>query len=231
LVFTDGQTIRPMVASQDYKRINDGDQGPNTGGMGAISTPDLIDDELQGRILREIAKPTIQAIAEEGGIYRGILYLGLMLTSDGPQVLEYNVRFGDPETQVTLPRLEGSLLEILLAIAEGNLAKIKPQWSSNSTICVVLASGGYPEKYQTGFPISGIEQAEAVENVTVFHAGTRFENGHYFTAGGRVLGVTAMDADIGRAREKAYQAVNEIHFEGKHYRQDIGLDILSQDPK
>jgi len=222
LLFTDGKTILPMAASQDYKRAYDNDQGPNTGGMGTFSTPGLLDEQISNRVLSEIAQPTIEAIAREGAPFRGVLYIGLMLTTDGPKVLEYNVRFGDPETQSILKRLDSDLVDIFEAITDGALQSVRASWSDDSAVCVVAASGGYPGSYEQGKLISGIADAESVEGVTVFHAGTRVDNeGHYFTSGGRVLGVTARAATLSGARERVYKAIGKIYFEEIHYRKDI----------
>lgn len=223
LLFTDGETIVPMPAAQDYKRALDDDQGPNTGGMGSISVPGLVDQSIWTSILETIARPTVQAISREGHPYRGILYIGLMLTKDGPKVLEYNVRLGDPETQVVLPRLESDLVEIGEAMAAGELSKIEPRWNQNAVACVVVASGGYPGSYQKGFPIEGLEKVATMPNVIVFHAGTaRSSDGRLITSGGRVLGVTAWGRTLPEAVDCAYQAVSRLHFENMQYRRDIG---------
>jgi phosphoribosylamine--glycine ligase len=223
LLFTDGESVLPLVAAQDYKRALDHDQGPNTGGMGSISTPGLINDATRQQILTEFAEPTIRAAAKDGIEYKGVLYIGLMLTGDGPRVLEYNARLGDPETQVILPRLETDLTEICEAVLAGELHRITPTWSDDSTVCVVLASGGYPGHYDVGFLIQGVKDAEASGNVVVFHAGThRTTDGQLHTAGGRVLGVTARGKTLTEAVARAYQAASLIMFEKMHYRRDIG---------
>lgn len=223
LLFTDGETLAPMPAARDYKRAFDNDQGPNTGGMGAISAPGLMDEALVREILDSIAWPTIRAAEQEGFPYKGILYLGLMLTRQGPRVLEYNVRLGDPEAQVVLPRLETDLLEVCQAILEGKLARLPLVWRDDAVVCVVVASGGYPGHYQVGFPISGLAAAERLPRVVIFHAGTkRTDDGRFLTSGGRVLGVTARGATVAEACERAYQAVSLILFERMHYRRDIG---------
>jgi phosphoribosylamine---glycine ligase len=222
LVFSDGKHILPMSPAQDYKCAYDGDKGPNTGGMGSFSTPGLLDRNLKERILREIAEPTIAGMAGEGTPFRGILYIGLMLTEDGPRVLEYNVRFGDPETQVILARLDTDLLDILEGVANGDLSSVKISWSEASSVCVVLAAAGYPEKPETGQIIEGIEQAEALQGVKVFHAGTCLDkDGALVTSGGRVLGVMARQMTLEAARAQAYRAVDCIRFSGRHYRSDI----------
>ncbi|RMG47074.1 MAG: phosphoribosylamine--glycine ligase [Acidobacteria bacterium] len=222
-LFTDGQTIAPMPAAQDYKRALDGDRGPNTGGMGSISAPELIAREVWQAILDTIARPTVEAMSAEGRPYRGVLYIGLMLTQEGPKVLEYNVRLGDPEAQVILPRLETDLVEIGQAIVAGELDRIQLRWSSRATACVIAASRGYPGRYEKGFPISGLDEVAAMPNVVVFHAGTaRSDEGEIVTNGGRVLGVTAWDATLPDAINRAYRALSRIHFQGMHYRRDIG---------
>jgi phosphoribosylamine--glycine ligase len=223
LLFTDGEMIVPMPAAQDYKRALDGDQGPNTGGMGSISAPGLIDENIWTSIRETIARPTVQAMSREGHPYRGVLYIGLMLTENGPKVLEYNVRMGDPETQVVLPRLETDLVEIGEAIIAGELSKVEVRWNQNAVACVVIASGGYPGSYAKGFPIEGLDQAASIPHVIVFHAGTaRSSDGRIITAGGRVLGVTAVGRDLPEAVDRAYRAISHIHFEHRQYRHDIG---------
>lgn len=222
-LFTDGQTIAPMPAAQDYKRALDGDRGPNTGGMGSISAPELVAREVWQAILDTIARPTVEAMSAEGRPYRGVLYIGLMLTREGPKVLEYNVRLGDPEAQVILPRLETDLVEIGQAIVAGELDRIQLRWSSRATACIIAASRGYPGRYEKGFPISGLDEVAAMPNVVVFHAGTaRSDEGEIVTSGGRVLGVTAWDATLPDAVNRAYRALSRIHFQGMHYRRDIG---------
>lgn len=226
LVFTDGKAIVPMVTSQDHKRVFDQDRGPNTGGMGAYSPAPVITEAVQERVLREIVRPTIDGLAQEGRPYHGILYVGLMFTPDGPKVLEYNARFGDPETQVILTRLESDLVEIFEALAAGSLDRIQVRWSPKVSVCVVLAAKGYPATHETGRPITGIDQAESKDGVVVFHAGTFLRGGELLTEGGRVLGVTAVGDDFQQARTRAYDAVNRIRFEGMHCRMDIGLRAL-----
>lgn len=222
LAFTDGEAIRPMVSSQDHKRALDGDRGPNTGGMGTVSPNPYYTDEIAARCMETIFLPTVRAMNEEGRPFQGCLYFGLMLTPDGPKVIEYNARFGDPETQVVLPRLQSDLLEIMLAVAEGRLADADIRWDTRAAACVVAASGGYPGKYETGKPISGLEAAAARPDVTVYHAGTRLENGVPVTAGGRVLGVTALGGTLDAALTRAYGALGEISFAGMQFRRDIG---------
>jgi phosphoribosylamine---glycine ligase len=228
IILTDGSEFLGFPPSQDHKRLLDGDQGPNTGGMGAYSDDSLLSSSLRERILGAIVRPTLQGLAEEGAPFRGFLYCGLMLTEDGVKVLEYNVRLGDPETQPILMRLRSDLVELLLAVGEGGLGHLDAHWSPNPSVCVVVASGGYPGKPQVGKTISGYEAAEAVGGVKVFHAGTRFEDHRLVTAGGRVLGVTSAAEDLRAAIQRAYSAVEKIHFEGMQYRHDIGAQGLGR---
>ncbi|MCS7203220.1 MAG: phosphoribosylamine--glycine ligase [Thermodesulfovibrio sp.] len=226
LVFTDGQTIIPMVTSKDHKRLLDNDQGPNTGGMGTYSPNPVITPEVERAILEKIIKPAIKGLKKEGITYKGILYAGLMIVNNKPYVLEFNCRFGDPETQVILPRLETDIIDIFMAIAEGQLNKINVKWKDEASLCVVLASEGYPGKYKKGLPILGLDRVKSLKDVIVFHAGTKFsEEGNIVTNGGRVLGVTALGKTINEARQKAYSAVEFISFEGMQYRKDIGLNV------
>ncbi|MEN2986501.1 MAG: phosphoribosylamine--glycine ligase [Thermodesulfovibrionaceae bacterium] len=226
LVFTDGQTIIPMVTSKDHKRLLDNDQGPNTGGMGTYSPNPVITPEVERAILEKIIKPTIKGLKKEGITYKGILYAGLMIVNNKPYVLEFNCRFGDPETQVILPRLETDIIDIFMAIAEGQLNKINVKWKDEASLCVVLASEGYPGKYRKGLPILGLDRVKSLKDVIVFHAGTKLsEEGNIVTNGGRVLGVTALGKTINEARQKAYSAVEFISFEGMQYRKDIGLNV------
>lgn len=221
LCFCDGKTIRPMPASQDHKRVFDGDKGPNTGGMGAFAPSPLYTEEIAARTEKEILLPTLNAMNSEGFTFKGVLYVGLMLTKDGPKVVEYNARFGDPETQVVLPLLESDLFAIMRAVREGRLAETDIRWKKESAACIVLASGGYPGKYESGKLISGLEDAEAA-GATVYHAGTKKTDVGYVTAGGRVLGVTALGDTLADAVHSAYAAAEKIHFEGAHMRRDIG---------
>lgn len=223
LTFTDGETLVPMISSQDHKRALDDDMGPNTGGMGTFSPSRIYTDEVDEWCMKNIFMPTIDAMRKEGRRFKGVLYFGLILTADGPKVLEYNARFGDPETQVVLPHLKTDIIDIFEAIIDERLADVNIEWDNRSAVCVILASGGYPGKYRTGLEITGIEEAEKDPSVTVFHAGTKLEAGKYYTAGGRVLGVTAVADTIDDARAKAYAAVGKINFEGMHYRKDIGI--------
>lgn len=221
LCFCDGKTIRPMPASQDHKRVFDGDKGPNTGGMGAFAPSPLYTEEIAERTEKEILIPTLNAMNSEGFTFKGVLYVGLMLTKDGPKVVEYNARFGDPETQVVLPLLESDLFAIMRAVREGRLAETDIRWKKESAACIVLASGGYPEKYESGKLISGLEDSETA-GATVYHAGTKKTDAGYVTAGGRVLGVTALGNTLADAVHSAYAAAEKIHFEGAHMRRDIG---------
>jgi phosphoribosylamine--glycine ligase len=221
LVLSDGERVAPLVAAQDHKRIGDGDTGPNTGGMGAYSTTGLIDDNMREWLLRHIARPVIAGMAEEGAPYTGILYCGLMMTARGPQVLEFNCRFGDPETQPILMRLDSDLLEAFEASIEGRVSDGVFKWSSDPSVCVVMAAGGYPGKAESGKAISGLEQANAIEGVKVFHAGTSLVDGQIVTSGGRVLGVTARATSLEAAVARAYEAVRTIRFDGMQYRTDI----------
>jgi len=223
LAFTDGETLVPMISSQDHKRAMDNDMGPNTGGMGTFSPSRLYTAEVNDYCMKNIFMPTIEAMRKEGRRFKGVLYFGLILTADGPKVLEYNARFGDPETQVVLPHLKTDIIDIFEAIIDERLSGINIEWENRSAVCVILASGGYPGNYVTGLEITGINEAEKDPSVIVFHAGTKLEAGKYYTAGGRVLGVTAVADTIDDARAKAYAAVGKIKFEGMHYRKDIGI--------
>ena len=221
LCFTDGRVIVPMPASQDHKRVFDGDKGPNTGGMGAFAPSPLYTPDVARRVTDEILQPTLRAMNAEGLDFRGVLYVGLMLTADGPKVVEYNARFGDPETQAVLPLLMSDLMEIMLAVREQRLEQLDIRWRGGAAACVVLASGGYPGKYEGGKVITGIVKAEAL-GATVYHAGTAVKDGALVTAGGRVLGVTALGDTLADAVRSAYMAAKEIHFDGAHMRSAIG---------
>ncbi len=222
LTFTDSKTLLPMVSSKDHKRVGDGDSGPNTGGMGTISPNPYYTEEVAQKCVKTIFGPTLRAMNEEDRPFKGCLYFGLMLTPNGPKVIEYNARFGDPETQVVIPRLKSDLVEIMEAVIDERLADINIEWDNGAAACVVAASGGYPLKYETGLKISGLDDAGAMDGVTVYHAGTRLAGGELYTSGGRVLGVTATGEDLNAALEKAYAAVEKIHFDGMHFRKDIG---------
>ena len=221
LAFVDGRNIYLMESSQDHKPIGDGDTGPNTGGMGAYSPAPVVTDKMMSQISREVLVPIVDGMNRNQTPYKGVLYAGIMVTAGGPRVLEFNVRLGDPETQPLLMRLKSDLLEIMLAVCDETLDKITLEWDARPAVCVVMASGGYPGDYDKGKPITGIEQAEQIDGVVVFHAGTAEKDGTLVTAGGRVLGVTALGADIADAKAKAYQAVEKIDFEGAYCRKDI----------
>ena len=220
LVVTDGETIRSLASSQDHKRVFDGDKGPNTGGMGAYSPAPVIGEGLLKEIEETIIRPTLDGLKDEGIVYKGILYAGLMITDSGAKVLEYNVRFGDPETQAILPRLKTDLAEILIAAANGTLSEITLEWDEREGVCVVLASGGYPGSYEKDKLITGIKDAED-EGALVFHAGTDKKGNKFYTSGGRVLSVVGMGKGINEAVEKVYSAVEKIQFDGMQYRKDI----------
>jgi len=226
MVLSDGERLAPLVAAQDFKRVGDGDTGPNTGGMGSYSTDALLDGEMQEWLLTHVARPVIEGMKAEGSPYNGILYCGLMMTARGPMVLEFNCRFGDPETQPVLMRMESDLLGAFIASIEGRVSEGDLKWSRHPGVCVVMASGGYPGSYEVGKKITGIEEADRVEGVKVFHAGTTLRDGAFYTAGGRVLGVTARGADLATAVERAYAAVARIQFDGMHYRRDIAARAL-----
>lgn len=222
MIFTDGRDYASIVPAQDYKRVFDGDKGPNTGGMGSFSTRGLVDDATLSRIKRELIEPTLEGMRAEGNPFVGVLYFGLMLTSDGPKLIEYNARLGDPETQAVLVRLDSDLVEAFEAVVEGRLGSARINWSNDSSVCVVAAAGGYPGEFEKGKQIIGLAAAKSVEGVVIFHAGTqRDDRGTYLTAGGRVLGLTARAATLADARARAYEAMRMISFDGMHYRSDI----------
>ena len=226
IVFTDGETILPAAASRDHKAIFDDDKGPNTGGMGTYSTDDILGPDLEREVLERVIYPTINGMRQEGNPFQGFLYAGLMLTDQGIQVLEFNVRMGDPECQVILPRLQSDFAELCAAICQGRLKDYKAAWNPGAAVCVVLASGGYPGSYARGQVITGLDMAEEDGRIAIFHAGTRMDGEKLVTDGGRVLGVTAADKDLASAIMAAYEAVNKIHFEGMQYRRDIGAKGL-----
>ncbi|UCH88759.1 MAG: phosphoribosylamine--glycine ligase [Thermoplasmata archaeon] len=228
LAFSDGSTVIPMASSQDHKRAYDNDEGPNTGGMGAYSPAPVVTDEISDDIYCKILVPTIEGMKESGIEYKGILYAGLMITENGPRVIEFNCRFGDPELQVVLPRLKTDLVEPVMACINGNLDQVHLEWDPRAAVCVVMASGGYPGKYEKGKPIEGLANAEEESDITIFHAGTAQKDDKYITSGGRVLGVTALGNDIPTAIEHAYTAVNKINFENVYYRKDIGQKALKR---
>jgi phosphoribosylamine--glycine ligase len=217
-----------MPASQDHKAIYDGDKGPNTGGMGAYSPAPVLSDDFLKQIEKTILKPTIDGLRKEDCEYRGVLYCGLMMTESGPKVLEYNVRFGDPETQVVIPRLKSDIVPILLACADGELGKTKAEWTDEAAVCVVLASKGYPGNYEKGKPIEGLDKASKIPGALIFHAGTATKNKKIVTNGGRVIGATALAEDIPAAIKRAYECVEAIHFENKYCRTDIGKKALAR---
>jgi phosphoribosylamine--glycine ligase len=227
LALTDGNTIIPLASSQDHKRAYDGDKGPNTGGMGAYSPAPIVTEELFHEISELVLKPFLNGIQNEKMNYKGIIYAGIMVTEAGPKVLEFNVRFGDPETQAVLMRMKSDLAEVMMKTAEGKLNEVKLEWTEDPAVCIVIASGGYPGTYEKGFEIKGIDKAES-NGAVVFHAGTTIENGSIVNTGGRVLGVTALGADIEKAVEKAYQAVKHISWNDSWYRKDIAKKALRQ---
>jgi phosphoribosylamine---glycine ligase len=228
LVFSDGERVVPLVAAQDHKRAGDGDTGPNTGGMGAYSTPTIVDDQMRDWLVHHIAQPVVAGMKAEGAEYKGVLYCGLMMTARGPMVLEFNCRFGDPETQPILMRLESDLVDAVEASIQGRVSEGNFRWSPDAAVCVVIASGGYPGTFEAGKKIAGLEQAGSLEGVKVFHAATSKRDDVYFTSGGRVLGVTAHAGDLPNAVDRAYEAVSKIGFEGLHYRKDIAARALKK---
>jgi phosphoribosylamine--glycine ligase len=228
MAFCDGKTVIPMVSSQDHKRVFDNDEGPNTGGMGAYSPAPVITEEISRIVMDKIMLPVIKGMRSEGIKYKGILYAGLMIKGGIPYVLEFNCRFGDPETQPVLSRLETDLVDICFAILDERLSEIEINWRPDASVCVVLASKGYPGRYEKGKIIKGLDKLKGIEDLFVFHAGTAFNNGDIVTSGGRVLGVTALGKDIESARERAYKAIEEIHFEGMHFRKDIAVKAIKR---
>jgi len=228
IAFTDGENIVPMSSSQDHKPIYDGDQGPNTGGMGAYSPAPVVTDEVHDLIMETVMKPTVRGMAAERRLYKGVLYAGLMITNGKPKVIEFNARCGDPETQAVIPRLKSDIVPVIEACIDGTLDQVQLEWSSEPAVCVVMASGGYPVSYEKGKIISGLEAAGAMENVMVFHAGTAIVGDDVVTNGGRVLGVTALGSDIQNAINTAYEAVEKISFEKACFRKDIGYKALER---
>ncbi len=226
LAFTDGNCVKPMVSSMDHKRALDGDKGLNTGGMGTVSPNPYYTESVAAECMEKIFLPTIQAMNKEGRTFKGCLYFGLMLTPKGPKVIEYNCRFGDPETQVVLPRLKTDIIDIFEAINNGTLSKLDIEWSDEACACVIAASGGYPKSYPKGLEITGLENGQ-LSGVTVYHAGTAIKDGKLVTSGGRVLGVTALGADLAQALDKAYAVLEQIHFDNMHFRHDIGKKALA----
>ena len=228
LCLSDGKHVVPLVPAQDHKRIGEGDTGPNTGGMGVYSTDALLDEPMTEWILRHIAEPAVRGMADEETPFKGVLYCGLMMTARGPQVLEFNVRFGDPETQAILLRLESDLVEAMEACIDGRLCDAELRWTPGASACVIASSSGYPGKYATGFPIIGLDAAGRVPGVEVFHSGTVLKDGQIVTRGGRVLAVAAAGETLEQALERAYQALGEIRFEGMYFRRDIGHRALKK---
>jgi phosphoribosylamine--glycine ligase len=228
LVLSDGERVAPLVAAQDHKRVGDGDTGLNTGGMGAYSTADIVDDKMRDWLVNHIARPVVAGMKGEGAEYKGVLYCGLMMTARGPMVLEFNCRFGDPETQPILMRLESDLVDALEASIEGRVSEGDFKWSRDASVCVVMSSGGYPGTFEVGKKIVGLGQAAAIEGVKVFHAGTTKRDGEFYTAGGRVLGVTAREVELETAVQRAYQACEKIRFDGAHFRKDIAGRALKR---
>lgn len=225
LGLTDGKTLRVLASSMDHKRAFDGDKGPNTGGMGVIAPNPFYSREIAERCEREIFFPTLEALAKEGCPFKGCLYFGLMLSPKGPKVIEYNCRFGDPETQALLPLLKSDLLELMISVSEERLHEMDLEMEPASCCCLILASGGYPDAYQTGYPISGLKEAE--KQAIVYHAGTRIEEGQYLTNGGRVLGISCVKPDLSQAVRACYEAAEQVQFEQMHFRRDIGSGALS----
>lgn len=228
IAFTDGKTILPMASSQDHKPIFDGDEGPNTGGMGAYSPAPVVTDEVHELIMETIMKPTIKGMESEGRLYKGVLYAGLMIAGGKPKVMEFNARMGDPETQAVIPRLKSDIVPILQACIEGTLGKVQMEWTDEPAVCVVIASGGYPDNYEKGKVINGLNKAAEMENVMVFHAGTAKHGDNILTNGGRVLGVTALGNNIKDAIDRTYEAVRKISFQEAHYRKDIGKKAIGR---
>jgi len=226
MAFSDGKTVVPMASSQDHKRVFDADKGPNTGGMGAYSPAPIVTKKLERKVMETIMVPTVRAMEKEGRLFKGVLYAGLMINDNEAKVLEFNARFGDPETQPIMARLETDLIDIIEAILAGSLSKIDIKWKPDSAVCVVMASGGYPGNYEKGKVIRGLENAATVSNVSVFHAGTAFKDGKIVTDGGRVLGVTGLGPVVAAAIDNAYKGVREISFDGAHFRRDIGARAL-----
>jgi len=228
LLISDGERVAPLVAAQDHKRVGDGDTGPNTGGMGAYSTQAIVDDKMRDWLVAHVARPVVAGMKAEGVEYKGVLYCGLMMTARGPMVLEFNCRFGDPETQPILMRMESDLVDAMEASVDGRISEGDFRWSGDASVCVVMASGGYPGAFEAGKKISGLKEAGAVDGVKVFHAGTTKRDGAFYTSGGRVLGVTARGETLEGAVERAYEACGRIKFDGAHYRKDIAARALGR---
>jgi phosphoribosylamine--glycine ligase len=228
MAFSDGRTVVPMASSQDHKRVFDADKGPNTGGMGAYSPAPIVTAQLERKVMDTIMIPTVRAMEREGRFFKGVLYAGLMIQNGEAKVLEFNARFGDPETQPVMARLDTDLVEIIEAILDERLSSLTIRWKPESAVCIVMASGGYPGNYEKGREISGLDKAAAIKDVMVFHSGTAMKNGAFVTDGGRVLGVTGLGSTVAAAIKKAYQGAREIRFDGAHYRSDIGARALEK---
>ncbi len=226
--FTDGKNILPLASSQDHKRVYDNDEGPNTGGMGAYSPAPVVTEALADEIIATIVRPTIEGMASEGCPYSGILYVGLMIADGKARVVEFNARFGDPEAQPLLMRMKSDIVPVLQACARGELTQTSLEWHDKAAVCVVMASGGYPATFEKGLEIHGLEEAEKIDDLMVFHAGTVLKNGRVVNNGGRVLGVTGLGSDVAAAIEKAYAGVGAIHWQGVHFRTDIGKKALGR---
>jgi phosphoribosylamine--glycine ligase len=228
LVFSDGARVVPMVSVQDHKRVQDGDEGPNTGGMGTVSPSTHLSLEMHKQIMQDIVLPTIGGLATEGRRYQGVLYVGLMITDKGPKVLEFNARFGDPETQVIVARMKSDIVPLLKGVAEGDLTDVKIEWAKDPAVCVVIASRGYPDAVETGFEIRGLDDLQKESDIVVYHAATAVKDGKVVTVGGRVLGVTALGQNLDAAVARAYEGVAKVSFEGMHFRKDIGRKALAR---
>lgn len=228
LAITDGKTIVPLSSVQDHKAVYEGDKGPNTGGMGAYSPVPFVTDDLQSSIEENILVPIVHALKKENRPYKGVIYAGLMITNAGPKVLEFNARFGDPETQVLLMRMKSDLMPLLLSTVKNNIEEVEIEWHDGVSVCVIMASKGYPDKYEKGLPVFGLEAVKSVNNVQVFHAGTAIKDGKVVTNGGRVLGVTILERDLEKAQKNVYEAIKKLSFDGAHYRKDIGTKAINK---
>lgn len=228
LAITDGKTIVPLSSVQDHKAVYEGDKGPNTGGMGAYSPVPFVTDDLQSSIEENILVPIVHALKKENRPYKGVIYAGLMITNAGPKVLEFNARFGDPETQVLLMRMKSDLVPLLLSTVKNNIEEVEIEWHDGVSVCVIMASKGYPDKYEKGLPVFGLEALKSVNNVQVFHAGTAIKDGKVVTNGGRVLGVTILERDLEKAQKNVYEAIKKLSFDGAHYRKDIGTKAINK---
>ena len=228
LAITDGKTIVPLSSVQDHKAVYEGDKGPNTGGMGAYSPVPFVTDDLQSSIEENILVPIVHALKKENRPYKGVIYAGLMITNAGPKVLEFNARFGDPETQVLLMRMKSDLVPLLLSTVKNNIEEVEIEWHDGVSVCVIMASKGYPDKYEKGLPVFGLEAVKSVNNVQVFHAGTAIKDGKVVTNGGRVLGVTILERDLEKAQKNVYEAIKKLSFDGAYYRKDIGTKAINK---